>query len=76
MSNEQCRKDLAMRPYMILEDAEGSEITLYGGIVQRSIGYIAYQNRQAFDSGTEAYEYVWDLIHSVYGTVYDDEYVA
>ena len=75
-SDAQCKKDIAMRSYMILEDAQGREITLYGGIVQRSIGYIAYQNRNVFEAGTEAYEYVWDIIHSVYGDIYDGEYAA
>jgi len=73
---DQCSDDLAMRPYMILADAAGNEITLYGGIVHRSIGYIAYQNRNTFASGTEAYQYVWDIIHNVYGDLYDEEYAA
>ena len=73
-SNSQCRKDIAMRPYMILEDEAGEEITLYGGIVHRSIGYIAWQNRDVFAPGSAAYEYVWDIIHSVYGDIYDEEY--
>lgn len=72
-SNEQCVPDLAMRPYIILEK-DGVQITLYGGIVERSIGYIAYQNRDTFGTDTEAYEYVWDIIHFVYGNIYDKEY--
>ena len=40
----------------------------------RSIGYIAYQNRAAFQPGTAAYEYVWDIIRYVYGDQYDAEY--
>lgn len=71
---DQCKDDIAMRPYMILTDAEGNDITIYGGIVRRSIGYIAYQNRNTFTSGTEAYNYVWDIIHHVYGNEYDAEY--
>ena len=70
---EQCKPDLAMRPYIILEK-DGKQITLYGGIVERSIGYIAYQNRDSFGNDTEAYEYVWEIIHSVYGNIYDKEY--
>ena len=73
-TDEQCKYELALRPYMILEDAEGEEITLYGGIVNRSIGYIAYQNRNEFEPGTEEYNYIWDIIHYVYGDVYDDEF--
>ena len=71
---DQCKDDIAMRPYMILTDDEGNDITIYGGIVQRSIGYIAYQNRNTFISGTEAYNYVWSIIHHVYGNEYDVEY--
>lgn len=75
-STAQCKNNLVMRPYMILEDEEGNDITIYGGTVTRSIGYIAYQNRAAFTPGTDAYKYVWDIIHSVYGNAYDAEYVA
>lgn len=73
-SNEQCKNDIAMRPYMILQDENGQQITLYGGIIYRSIGYIAYQNRNVFEPGTDEYEYVWDIIHYVYGDLYDDDY--
>lgn len=68
-SDAQCSKDIAMRPYMILADSEGNELTLYGGIVERSIGYIALQNKDTFTKGTEAYNYVWGIIKSVYGDV-------
>ena len=70
----QCDDDIAMRSYMILEDADGNQVTLYGGIVYRSIGYIAYQNRDVFTPGSDAYHYVWDIIHYVYGDQYDAEY--
>ena len=73
-TNDQCKKDISMRSYMILENAEGRTITLYGGVVTRSIGYIAYQNRNVFAPGTEAYAYVWEIIHNVYGNLYDQEY--
>ena len=72
--NEQCKDDIAMRPYMILEDENGEQVTLYGGIVNRSIGYIAYQNRNVFEPGSDEYEYVWEIIKYVYGSKYDDEY--
>ena len=75
-SDAQCSKDIAMRSYMILEDENGAEVTLYGGIVTRSIGYIAYQNRNEVEPGTESYEYIWDIIHKVYGDIYDAEYQA
>ena len=69
-----CKEDITMRPYMILEDAAGKQITLYGGIVYRSIGYVAYQNRSVFTPGSAAYDYVWEIIHHVYGNKYDADY--
>lgn len=69
-TDEQCKPQLAMRPYMILQNGSGQTVTLYGGVVYRSIGYIAYQNRAAFKPGTAAYRYIWDIIHSVYGDAY------
>ncbi len=71
---DQCKDDIAMRPYIILEDANGQRITIYGGTVFRSIGYIAYQNRSVFQPGTSSYNYVWEIIHHVYGNKYDAEY--
>ena len=73
-SDEDCKEDIAMRPYMILQDAAGTSYTLYGGMVYRSIGYVAYQNRNSFRPGTAAYDYVWEIIHYVYGSEYDSEY--
>ena len=69
-SDEDCKEDIAMRPYMILQDAAGTSYTLYGGTVYRSIGYVAYQNRNSFRPGTAAYDYVWEIIHYVYGSEY------
>ena len=71
---DQCKEDIAMRPYIILEDAQGNQVTLYGGTIYRSIGYIAYQNRNVFQPKTAAYNYVWELIHHVYGDKYDADY--
>ena len=71
---DQCKEDIAMRPYIILEDGEGNQITLYGGTIYRSIGYIAYQNRSVFQPKTAAYDYVWELIHHVYGDQYDADF--
>ena len=62
-----CKELLTMRSYMKLSSPSGAEVVLYGGPVHRSIGYIAYQNKSAFSSGTAAYDYVWDIIHYVYG---------
>ena len=73
-TDEDCKEDIAMRPYIILEDEKGETVTLYGGTVYRSIGYIAYQNRNAFAPGSNAYNYVWDIIHYVYGDQYDADY--
>lgn len=71
---DQCKDDLAMRPYMILSDETGRRIMIYGGIVYRSIGYIAYQNRNVFQPKTASYNYVWEIIHHVYGDKYDADY--
>ena len=72
---DQCKKDLVMRPYMILENTEtGETAVLYGGAVQRSIGYIAYQNRLVYKPGKAAYDFIWNIIHSVYGDKYDADY--
>ena len=73
-TDSQCAADITMRPYMCLENAEGEQLILYGGQVRRSIGYVAYQNRNTYKSGTEEYNYVWQIIHSVYGDEYDGEY--
>ena len=66
---DECKEDLAMRSYMILEDENGEQMTIYGGIVQRSIGYIAWQNRDEFKTGSTAYNYVWEIIRHVYAEV-------
>lgn len=74
LTDEKCVPQLAMRPYMTLE-REGETLVLYGGTVTRSIGYIASQNRNAVAPGTAAYAYLWHIIHYVYGTAYDKDYV-
>ena len=73
-SNDQCKDDIAMRPYIILQNKSGEKITIYGGVIYRSIGYIAYQNRTVFNPGTNAYNFVWEIIHHVYGNKYDADY--
>ena len=55
-------KDLMIRPYMILVNDAGETITIYGGTVQRSIGYVAYQNRTTYTPGTANSKYVWSII--------------
>ena len=71
-SNDQCEDDIAMRPYLVLKAYDGETVTVYGGTVHRSIGYIAWQNRSAFSAGTAAYEYIWGIIGDVYGDAYGD----
>lgn len=72
---QQCIPDLAQRSYIkLINSSTSKQIVLYGGTVYRSIGYIAYQNRNAFTPGTEAYRYVWEIIHAVYGIKYDSDY--
>ena len=73
-TQDQCKEDIAMRPYMTLVNYQGFRVTLYGGIVYRSIGYIAYQNRNAFQPNTNAYNFVWEIIHHVYGNQYDADF--
>lgn len=73
-SLDQCKDDIAMRPYIILKNAEGEQFTIYGGTIYRSIGYIAYQNRSVFQPKTGSYNYVWEIIHHVYGNKYDADY--
>lgn len=61
---KQCTKDIAMRPYMILEDAAGNEITLYGGIVERSIRYIASEilDLNIYKPDSAEYEYLQTIL--------------
>ena len=61
-SLEECARDITMRPYIILRDAQGQTVTLYGGCVTRSIGYIAWQNKDTYQPGTDAYNYVHELM--------------
>lgn len=65
-TDAQCEPDLVMRPYIKLKDtATGETVTLYGGSVTRSIGYVAWQNRDTYKPGTASYKYVWNIINSV-----------
>ena len=71
-----CIPDLSLRAYMKVLDPYDTEMYIYGGTIHRNIGFIAYQNRAAFKYTTAAYKYIWEIIHAVYGTVYDAEYKA
>ena len=63
-----CAKDLILRPYIILKDmTTGETVTLYGGCVSRSIGYIAKQNENTYKPGTAGYKYIHEIIDAVYG---------
>lgn len=61
-AGDQCKRDLSMRPYAVLSDSAGNQFVVYGATVQRSIGYIAEQNADAFPKGTAAYEFVHGII--------------
>ena len=74
LTDEKCVPDLAMRPYMIVQDGSGVRCVIYGGTIRRNIGYIAWQNRNAFKPGTDAYKYIWGIIRYVYGDLYDADY--
>ena len=67
-SLEDCAKDLVLRPYIKLKDMTTGEIvTLYGGSVCRSIGYVAKQNENTYKPGSSGYKYVHKIINAVYG---------
>ena len=67
-SLEDCAKDLILRPYIKLKDMTTGEIvTLYGGCVSRSIGYVAKQNENTYKPGSSGYKYVHKIIAAVYG---------
>lgn len=70
----QCAKDILLRPYAIFKSQTGETVTVYGGTLNRSIGYVAYQNRDVFKKGSPAYEFVWEMIHAAYGDQYDSQY--
>ena len=67
-SLEDCAKDLILRPYIKLKDmTTGETVTLYGGSVCRSIGYVAKQNENTYKPGSSGYKYVHTIINAVYG---------
>ena len=67
-SLEDCAKDLILRPYIKLKDmTTGETVTLYGGSVCRSIGYVAKQNADTYKPGSSGYKYVHKIIDAVYG---------
>ena len=58
-------KDILSRPYAVFENADGDQITLYGGSIQRSIYYVALQNKDTWASGTAYDNYVEKIISAV-----------
>ena len=64
LPDEKYAKDIAMRPYIILSK-DGETVTLYGGTVSRSIGYVAQQNADTFPKGSAGYNYVHNIIDKV-----------
>lgn len=67
-SLDDCKNTLTLRPYIKLKDmTTGETVTLYGGCVSRSIGYIAKQNENTYKPGTAGYKYIHEIIDAVYG---------
>ena len=62
------KADIVSRPFAVLENASGDQITLYGGSIQRSIYYVALQNRDYWDEGTAYDKYIESIIAKVEGT--------
>ena len=74
--DDRCTEEIVLRSYLKITDASGRDTVIYGGEVTRSIGYVAWQNRNSYDSGTENYSRIWEYVHAQYGNKYDDEYHA
>ena len=64
LPDEKLAQDILMRPYIILSK-DGETVTLYGGTVSRSIGYVAQQNADTFPVGSAGYNYVHNIIDKV-----------
>lgn len=61
-----CVPDFAMRPYAVFHNEKTQDsFTVYGGILYRSIGYVAKQNGDKFPKGSPAYNFVWEIIDYV-----------
>ena len=75
---DQSTKDLVTRPYMVLERTneagETEQVVLYGGSLVRSIGYVAYQNKDVYSPGAAAYEFIWNILSYAYPDLYEAEY--
>jgi hypothetical protein len=56
--------DILSRPYVVME-LDGEQITLYGGAVQRSVYYVATQNRDVYAPGTAYDNFIENIIATV-----------
>ena len=62
-SLDKCKLNLVIRPYMTITNGTDT-VTLYGGVIHRSIGSIANQNRNAFPAGTAQYEFIYSILNA------------
>ena len=60
-SKENLNLEFVVRPYVTLQLKDGKTVTLYGGMYQRTISYVAYQN-QNFMPGTDYNKYIQKII--------------
>jgi len=63
---ELCDDELLLRPYMVLENAAGERVVIHGGTLQRTIGYVALQNRD-YKPDAASHNFIWNIIRAVYG---------
>jgi len=70
---ELCDDELLIRPYMIIEGPDGEQLTIYGGTLQRTIGYVALQNRD-YKPTQAAHDFIWNIIYAVYGEDFEYNY--
>ena len=59
---EKTVRRLAVRPYIILTDSNGTQVILYGGVLVRSIYSVALQAQNAFAPGTSGYKFIHNII--------------
>ena len=57
-------KDILSRPYAVFQKGNDT-IVLYGGSIQRSIYYVALQNKDTWATGTAYDNYVEKIISTV-----------
>lgn len=59
---DHCKAEIKMRPYAILNDGSGNQVTVYGGEIERSILYVAQQNVDDSSLSASAKAYLQDII--------------